>query len=424
MVSDLARLSVGARDGWIRGAVFFLMPSVMAFAPKWVPLILVAGAIYEGVLLVAKRTPVPRSIVIPALSFGALVLWAALSALWSLTPVDTLEKTAVILGLGVCGLVLLASAANYTEAHRRIVARSMTFGTILLALQIAFEVVGGGVIAPLLHPADAELGLSALIRMKPAASVLAILVWPATVVLWRHVSRIAAAVLVVGSMIVIVEVSAYAAFVAVIAGGIVFGCAAMAQTTTARTLSLLLLAVAVAAPLIVSTVSPGPWLKKLPDAMEFTAYHRLAIWEFTDQMVAERPILGWGLRASRSIPGGDETADVNRDLEYDPPRFDSEPSLMPLHPHNVFLQVWLELGLVGIALFLALTVPIPIAVGRAKASGLRAAGVLASIGAAAIIACLSFGIWQSWWMAVLWIVAGQSVAVGRNGHDDTTVLTR
>ncbi len=178
-VSDSARLRMDARANWIRGAVYFLAPLIMAFGPNWAPLILVSGAIYEGIVLVKRRTSVPQRILIPAIIFAAFVFWAALSAFWSLTPAESVEKAAAILGLGACGFLLLVGAANCTETHKRTIALSMAFGTALLALQIAFEVVSGGAIARLLHPPDTEFGLSVLIRLKPGTSVLAIFVWPA-----------------------------------------------------------------------------------------------------------------------------------------------------------------------------------------------------------------------------------------------------
>ena len=40
------------------------------------------------------------------------------------------------------------------------------------------------------------------------------------------------------------------------------------------------------------------------DAFKDSAGHRLEIWHFAGQRIAERPLLGWGLDASRAIPGG------------------------------------------------------------------------------------------------------------------------
>jgi O-antigen ligase len=76
-----------------------------------------------------------------------------------------------------------------------------------------------------------------------------------------------------------------------------------------------------------------------------SAVHRFAIWHFAIDRIAERPLLGWGLDASRALPGGS-------DLIEDPrlPELARMGGLwMPLHPHNPALQWRLELGLPGAA---------------------------------------------------------------------------
>ena len=70
--------------------------------------------------------------------------------------------------------------------------------------------------------------------------------------------------------------------------------------------------------------------------------------------------------------------------------------LLPLHPHNGALQVWLELGLIG-ALFAAL---MALFLGR-TASRTTWPGIGAAMLASyAVTALLSFGIWQEWWLGV------------------------
>ena len=78
---------------------------------------------------------------------------------------------------------------------------------------------------------------------------------------------------------------------------------------------------------------------------------------------------------------------------------------MPLHPHNGALQVWLELGAVGalVAALLAM-----VTASRLAAPSLEPvvrAGGLAVLIAAAVELSLSYGMWQSWWIAVLWLAA-------------------
>jgi O-antigen ligase len=71
--------------------------------------------------------------------------------------------------------------------------------------------------------------------------------------------------------------------------------------------------------------------------------------------------------------------------------------LMPLHPHNGALQLWLELGGIGALLGAALVFALGVAAARSSAPAVGA-GMLAS---AAVTGMLSFGLWQAWWVASL-----------------------
>ncbi|MDA1101868.1 MAG: O-antigen ligase family protein, partial [Proteobacteria bacterium] len=154
-----------------------------------------------------------------------------------------------------------------------------------------------------------------------------------------------------------------------------------------RLLAGLLLAGVLAAPLLPTTVLAPARLAHLFDAAHYSGLHRLHIWHFTAQRIAEAPVLGWGLDAARRIPGG-QTPLPGGGI------------MMGLHPHNASLQVWLELGGVGAVFWALLLAGLWLAAGklpdraaRAAATGLLLAGL--------IVAHLSFGIWQTWWLAAL-----------------------
>jgi O-antigen ligase len=155
------------------------------------------------------------------------------------------------------------------------------------------------------------------------------------------------------------------------------------------------------APLIFSAAVP-----RLPDlsALPRSAAHRVLIWDFVGERIAVRPVLGWGMEASRAIPGGDDTfapATLDRfGLDGAEERaFFALPSTkrLPLHPHNAALQVWLELGAVGAVLAAALAASVMLAARSPAALGAATAG--------AVTGALSFGAWQPWWIASLLLAA-------------------
>jgi O-antigen ligase len=81
-----------------------------------------------------------------------------------------------------------------------------------------------------------------------------------------------------------------------------------------------------------------------------SAAHRLLIWDFVSERIAERPLLGWGMDSSRAVPGGTGHPDAAMLAAFGlaaKSDWFSYAQLLPLHPHNLALQVWLELGAVG-----------------------------------------------------------------------------
>ena len=79
--------------------------------------------------------------------------------------------------------------------------------------------------------------------------------------------------------------------------------------------------------------------------------------------------------------------------------------LMALHPHNGALQAWLELGVPGALLLAGCLYFLVTRAGATGAGRATAAATTATILAALSIGSLSYGLWQSWWLATLGIVS-------------------
>ncbi|HAB38135.1 MAG TPA: hypothetical protein DCE52_09105 [Rhodobacteraceae bacterium] len=140
--------------------------------------------------------------------------------------------------------------------------------------------------------------------------------------------------------------------------------------------------------------------------------HRYYIWKFTIDRAREHPILGWGLDASRSLPGGDVNIGIGREL-------------MPLHPHNAFLQIWVELGYVGLMLLASIIWLMFPRTPPGEAFDKRMAILPITICMLVVIMSLSFGIWQSWWMSsIALIICLASMANGKAGQIPPSRTTR
>lgn len=356
-----------------------------------------------------RRLPWPRPRPV-ALLAAALIGWALLSAAWSAEWRFGLTTT---LGLGAL-LLLAAMAARALEADTPAnlarIATALVPGLLLGIALLAFDHATGNWFRLAIRGFP-EWTERVAFGLKPAVSVLALLL-PLLLLVPGRPAAIRWAVLAAG-VAVALWLPGESAKLATLLGVGVAVAARLAPRAAARLVAAGLGLVFLAAPLLVGLLlARPPDLSPLP----VTASHRVLIWDFTAARIAERPLLGWGIDASRSLPGATENFDdatlARFGLTTAEERvvFGEQAARLPLHPHNAALHVWLETGLVGAVLAAGLVAALALGlVGHASvtAAGL---GVLVS---GVVTGQLSFGVWQPWWVASLMLAAVAVLALGR-----------
>jgi O-antigen ligase len=120
--------------------------------------------------------------------------------------------------------------------------------------------------------------------------------------------------------------------------------------------------------------------------------HRLLVWEYVGNQIHNKPLLGFGAGTSRLIGQNIILKIPNSNQEIK--------GGIPLHPHNNFLEIWLELGLLGIIIMSIVWIKIiQYGINIRKESYILGTGVCSSIVTIFIISNLSFGVFQAWWMS-------------------------
>lgn len=109
--------------------------------------------------------------------------------------------------------------------------------------------------------------------------------------------------------------------------------------------------------------------------------YRVEIWNRVFELIGARPWIGYGFDSARLVAQG--------------------PGVSFLHPHNGLLQVWLELGTVGVALLLGWAAAALWAYLKAPRDPRGLATCAATITALSVFWLISFGIWQGWWLAAI-----------------------
>jgi O-antigen ligase len=141
-----------------------------------------------------------------------------------------------------------------------------------------------------------------------------------------------------------------------------------------------------------------------------SAVHRIKIWEFVAKKISERPLLGWGMNSSKHFSDG-------KNIVYSVSGGYLGEAL-PLHPHNTILQIWVELGLPGILIFLCLGYYFFKITYQSSKTDVVKAIILGQFLTFFIFSSLSFGLWQAWWLCLFWFsVSFMKLAVTSDSND-------
>ena len=227
-------------------------------------------------------------------------------------------------------------------------------------------------------------------RLNQASISFAILLLPAAAVLLaigRTVLAVSLAGAAAATVCALVGTAAKVVLVAGVSMGLLLYYSRSRVAHAAAVVSIMAIIVA---PLTFARLERVPGLGEAADVLKVSAGHRLLIWSFAGDRIAERPLSGWGLDASRNIPGGKDPIRAGK-------------SWMPLHPHNAGLQIWLELGVPGAVLFALLIAFLWHCLASAEWPRLFVAAAGGSLAIASVACFATYGIWQEWWLSVLWL---------------------
>jgi O-antigen ligase len=359
----------------------FLLPPLLALVPRGAaPLVALAG-LFAAALAAAQpaRTRL-AALWPPAAILAALLAWGGASAVWSITPGRSLLLDARLAGLFAAGLAL--AAAGRIAATRRL-ATGLLAGTILgIALALVDLASRGGVsryvsMRPFIGPRLNQESVWAALMLLPITARL--------VAGGRRALAAGVALLLTATILALDDTTAKLALAASlpVAGFCYLRRAAM--TRLAAALSVLAI---VTAPLTLPQLARLPHVFAAVDAFKSSAGHRLLIWSFAGDRIAERPFLGWGLDTARAIPGGKDEIRPGQDW-------------LPLHTHDGAIQVWLELGAAGAALLALLVFRLWSRLGAANWPRGYAAAAAGSLTVALVAAGSGWGLWEEWWIATL-----------------------
>lgn len=375
-----------------------------------------------------QRLPV-NGMAVAAVLFA---LWGLMSAAWSPAPMASLTKPLFVLGgvAGIGALVMVMRRASPGIAAA--IGWGMIAGFLAGAALVCVETLSGQAITRFFMNTFSVLreGYDKHLNMRDGVVV---------AVSEGNINRRATVVtlLLLPVVLMIVGVASAglrrALLLVVLAIGAIMMVASTHQSSQAAILvGAMTLAMAWAAPLIsrwivglawcVACLLVVPIVTQLHGAdlhknasMFHSARHRVVIWNTTAVLTKQSPLIGIGADATPAATDqrarqqlADGTARTEGGYKVDTAR----------HAHNMFLQVWYELGAVGALLLTA--VGIGALALAAKARQEYQPFLVAQFAAIAVLASFSFSIWQLWFQATIGLsimgcLMAMSIAETRHG---------
>jgi len=367
-----------------------------------------AGVWRDGFSLFAPRRLLHDPLAIAAVASIALTVWIAVTRFWSPTP------DAEWLALTVLVSILSAGAIAHEAAHaspRRTGRLAAIFAAAVAAATalLLFEGLSGGYWRSVTPPDDTTpLRWKDMIALGRGVTAIGPPVFAATVILKRITGSWAVALAPASALIVAAaQFSIFSNTLALCAGIAAFALALFHPRAAIMALAALVIVALATTPLVAAalpveaafdngSVAPASWEQ------------RLVVWREAGARALEDcfPV---GCGADYARAWSNEGAMINL------PGSPVPVPAMPTHPHNLFLQVWLELGVPGAIFFAIAFAAGASALLRARLDVLTMAAIAGAAGFSFISVMIEFSLWQVWRLAAFALAAfGAAVSYSLN----------
>ncbi|MDZ7629652.1 MAG: hypothetical protein U5J99_14720 [Parvularculaceae bacterium] len=352
----------------------------------------------EGLSLLAparlRAAPLPR-----AAAAGLLfVVWIAITGFWSPTP------GAWKLSLGVAAFTLSGGALVFEAARasdRRVRRMAILFAgaVTIAAAALLFEGLTGGFLRSVVPPVDqTPLRWKDMTALARGVTFIAPLVFPAAAILWSLTrSRALAAAPIVFALLASLQFTVSANVVAILFATGAGAAALLRPRSAISALGALFLVSLIAAPLFAVAPADAVLSAETP-LMPVSWAQRVNLWKETADRILEDCLLaGCGADYTRAWAADAVMIDV--------PGSPIPLTEAPIHPHNVFLQIWLELGFLGV-----ITIATALGWGLKRLAAIEPqplafAAITAAFGASYISFMLEASLWQVWRISILSLAA-------------------
>ncbi|GAA5252728.1 O-antigen ligase [Candidatus Rickettsia kedanie] len=307
------------------------------------------------------------------------VAWCFISCLFGIHPINSLVTFAQVfillfLGFIVSDFALFGNRLQFKKA--------LILGILTAILLFFIEYSSHGFLTRM---SKTSFGLYMLDR---GCALLSITSWVAMIILLSSGKRRHALMLYILVLYLLSISDSLASFLGFSISGVIFILARVIKPIFFKLIAISLITGSLLFPVIAKQIEPQDLSEKYL-AIQPSAAHRLFIWHFVANKIIEKPILGYGFASSKYIKVNN-SAMINHNGEQWHP--------LPLHPHNNILQITLELGTIGLILFLCLVYKYLKQISNLENNNFKAISYACFINYY-IIGMISYNIWQIWWIS-------------------------
>src|SRR5262245_12092923 len=403
-------------------AIFAALVVAIVFQPHLTVLLLPALGLYAFLSLrpESRRWPFSwRAVwVLPSI----FALYVALSATWSGDPKSALVAGTLfglfLLAIRLAFLSALEAEPGVLERLSGYVVAAVAAGAVLLAITIyTHGVLHKAICAvvPALAPTDRDfvrldgnaLEFIGLPYFNRNVALLTLLLWPALLVLAKRVVDWRTALLPIGlfTLVALIALGSdhQTSVLALGASSLIF----LLYRLSPRSARILITTGWIAAVLLVrpavliaydQDLHKAPWIQE-------SARARIILWAHTARQMSKAPIFGVGAQTTRAESEAARPAEAPSGHVF--------PQWTGRHGHNIYLQTWYELGLIGAGLLLGLGLLMLRwlwTLARPDQDYAASAFVCASTMCAS-----SFGMWQAWFIAACLLIVPM-LTLGLKGY--------
>lgn len=385
---------------WALAPLLVLTPALTCVSPRIMAAMFIACGVIALVIHIFQARSLPKVDRHWLYALAAFVAYGCLGQIWTINPDETLSKTVELGGIFLLGLGLHGYLKSLDDADTARIGRMLAIGFWLGAAVFLFEQQTGHWLYDFVRGGETRDVVD--VKVNRAGYVIALWAALAFPFYWRRVMF-----------------GWGAAAVALIY--VVFTAKSLSLQALVLALPVLVLALrymptwvalrfAVLGSVLVFTLMPllsmglyRTYDLQNPDA-NGSITSRIEIWNQAAERVREKPLLGWGMDTASVLPNRGEISvipayrELNRGIAH-------------LHPHNAPMQIWFELGGVGIAWVCAVFLLFMRGVRHMDDHAQKYAVFMWAVMMMGTLA--SWGIWQSWFTASLVFAAAITATATR-----------